>query len=164
MYPPGGFHFVGQTMPFNPISPRPPSAYGTPTPEAMKQGTSVNIEIDKDDNNDANRTAKKRYWTHEEEERLVMIVLSTFCRPVFGFSTDLFIFSYFVFCRPVLGWMLLKTQLRGMIRKVIHFGMKSLLCLTRKGMGSVQGKWTNWRFTGLVWRHQSLNSMGFGLQ
>ena len=32
----------------------------------------VNIVIDEDENNDANREAKKRYWTHEEEERLVI--------------------------------------------------------------------------------------------
>jgi hypothetical protein len=98
VYPPGGFlnliqqnylpqpqqqgenfHLVGQSMSFNPMSPPPPSAYGTPTPQAKKQGTStnntVNILIDEDENNDADRAAKcnhKRYWTHEEEERLVI--------------------------------------------------------------------------------------------
>jgi hypothetical protein len=96
LYPPGGFvnfiqrphyppqaqlqgenfHLIGQTKTFNPISPPAPSAYGTTTPPTTKQGTSthktVNIEINEDDNNDANRTAKKRYWTHEEEERLVI--------------------------------------------------------------------------------------------
>lgn len=59
-------------MGFNPISPQPPSAYGTPTPQATNQGTSTNIMIDEEDNNDDSRAAKKR-WTHEEEERLVFI-------------------------------------------------------------------------------------------
>jgi hypothetical protein len=31
----------------------------------------VNIDADEVDNNEANRPAKKRYWTPEEEERLV---------------------------------------------------------------------------------------------
>ncbi|CAD6338251.1 unnamed protein product [Miscanthus lutarioriparius] len=52
----------------------PPSAYGTATSQAVKEGTStnemVNIDIDEDDNNEANRPVKKRYWSHEEEERL----------------------------------------------------------------------------------------------
>jgi hypothetical protein len=79
------FHLVGHTMPFNPISPLAPtpsaygpaptpSAYGPAPPQTKKQRTSnntVNIEIDENDNNDENRTAKKRYWTPEEEERLV---------------------------------------------------------------------------------------------
>jgi hypothetical protein len=97
VYPPGGFlnflqqphyppqpqlqgenfHLVGQAMSFNPISPPPPpSAYGTSTSQAVKQGTStketVNIDIDEEDNSEANRPAKKRYWSHEEEERLVI--------------------------------------------------------------------------------------------
>lgn len=62
-------------MSFNPISPPPPpTAYGTP--EAVKHGTStndpVNVDIDEDDSNVANRPVKKRYWSHEEEERLVI--------------------------------------------------------------------------------------------
>ena len=68
------FHLVGQTMSFNSISQSPSSAYRRATPEAAKQGTStydpVNIDTDLVDNNEANRTAKKRYWTAEEEERL----------------------------------------------------------------------------------------------
>jgi hypothetical protein len=36
--------------------------------------------------------------------------------------------------------MLLKTQLREMTRKVIHFGRKLLMSITIKGMGSVEGK------------------------
>jgi hypothetical protein len=81
-YPPGGFlnmirqnhppqpqlhgenfHYVGQSMSFNPMSPPSPSVYGTPSPES--------------ENMEANRAAKvnnKRYWTHEEEERLVISV------------------------------------------------------------------------------------------
>lgn len=71
-YPQGG-----QTMSFNPISsPPPPSAYGTVTSQAVKQGTSaketVNIDIEEGENSEANRAVKKRYWTHEEEERLVI--------------------------------------------------------------------------------------------
>ena len=96
VYPPGGFvnflqqphylphphmpgenfHFVGQTMNVNPISPPPPpSAYGTLTPQAVKQGTSTNkmvtIDIEEGENSEANRVIKKRYWTHDEETRLV---------------------------------------------------------------------------------------------
>ena len=71
------FHFVGQTMNVNPISPPPPpSAYGTLTPQAVKQGTSTNetvtIDIEEGENSEANRTVKKRYWTHDEETRLVI--------------------------------------------------------------------------------------------
>jgi hypothetical protein len=70
------FHLVGNNMAFNPIS-SPPAAstYGTPSPQATKQGTStnktVNIVIDDDENNDAIKKVQKRYWTHEEEEQLV---------------------------------------------------------------------------------------------
>ena len=68
-------------MSFNPITPPPPpsSAYGTATSQAVKEGTStnetVNIDIDEDDNNEANRPVKKRYWSHEEEERLVQYLI-----------------------------------------------------------------------------------------
>jgi hypothetical protein len=61
------FHLVGQSVSFNPMSPPPP------------QGTANNrVNIDEAENSDANRAAKKgqertmRYWTHEEEERLVL--------------------------------------------------------------------------------------------
>ena len=70
------FHLAGQPMGFNPISP-PPSACGAL--QAVKQGIStketVNIDIDEDDNNEANRQVKKRYWSHEEEERLVQYLI-----------------------------------------------------------------------------------------
>jgi hypothetical protein len=66
-YPPQPL--VGQNMAFNPISPPPASAYRTPSPQATNK--TVHNVID-DDNNDANKTVfVKRYWTHEEEERLV---------------------------------------------------------------------------------------------
>jgi hypothetical protein len=60
-------------MGFNPISsPPPPNAYGTATSQAVKQATStketMNIDIDEKDNSEANRPAKKRYWSHKEEE------------------------------------------------------------------------------------------------
>jgi len=104
------FHFVGQTINVNPISPPPPpSAYGTLTPQAVKQGTSTNetvtIDIEEGENSEANRAVKKRYWTHDEETRLVtdQFFIFLFCRPVFGTILDLFIFFYFIFCRPVLG-------------------------------------------------------------
>ncbi|KAF0924323.1 hypothetical protein E2562_010018 [Oryza meyeriana var. granulata] len=76
-------------MSFNPISPPPPpSAYGTGTPQAVNQGTStnntVNIDIDEDDNNGANRPVKKRYWSHEEEERLASAWLNASKDPVKG--------------------------------------------------------------------------------
>jgi hypothetical protein len=98
-------------MNFNPISP--PCAYGTGTPQAMKQGTStnemVNIDIDEDDNNGANRPVKERYWSHEEEERLVITYQFSyfvFCKAVFGTILDLFTVSYFAFCKAVFGTIL----------------------------------------------------------
>jgi hypothetical protein len=66
------FHLIGT---YGTPSPPAGSTYGTPSPQATKQGTStnktVNIVIDDDENNDANKKVQKRYWTHEEEERLV---------------------------------------------------------------------------------------------
>jgi hypothetical protein len=71
------FHFVGQNMTFNPVSPPPAAtAYGTPSPQGMRQDTSTNkpvtIVVDEDENNDASKSVKKRFWTHDEEERLVI--------------------------------------------------------------------------------------------
>jgi hypothetical protein len=129
VYPPGGFvsliqqphypqqpqvqgenfHLVGQPTSFNPISQSPPSAYGTPQ---HVNSTKEPIVVDEDDNNGANRPVQKRYWSHEEKERLVISFLIfhfvhsflfCVCRPVFGTILDLFIFSYCGFCRPVLG-------------------------------------------------------------
>jgi len=64
-------------MSFNPISPpAPPSAHGTVTSQTVKRGTSaketVNIDIEEGENSEANRAVKKRYWTHDEETRLVI--------------------------------------------------------------------------------------------
>lgn len=66
------FHLVGQAMRFNPISP--PSAYGTGTSKAQgySMNDPVNLDIGKEDDSEANRAVKKRYWTNEEEERLVI--------------------------------------------------------------------------------------------
>jgi hypothetical protein len=64
------FHLVGQSMSVNPMCSPSPNVHGTPTPVA-----STNIE--ESANLDTNRAAKmnnKRYWTHEEEERLVITV------------------------------------------------------------------------------------------
>ena len=104
------FYLVGHTMTFNPMSPPPPpNAYGTGTSQPVKQGSSINntvhIDINKDETNEAKRGGKKRFWTHDEETRLVITdhFFFPFCRPVFGTILDLFIFFYFVFCRPVLG-------------------------------------------------------------
>lgn len=61
------FHLVGQSMSFNPISPPPPpSAYGAVPSKP------VHIEIDEGENGEEDRPARKRYWTHDEEERLVI--------------------------------------------------------------------------------------------
>ncbi|XP_021303245.1 glutathione S-transferase T3 [Sorghum bicolor] len=60
-------------MSFNPMSPPSPSVYGTPSPES--------------ENMEANRAAKvnnKRYWTHEEEERLASAWLNTSKDPIHG--------------------------------------------------------------------------------
>ncbi|XP_066350812.1 glutathione S-transferase T2-like [Miscanthus floridulus] len=85
------FHLVGQAMSFNPISPPPPpppSAYGTETSQAMKQGHStketVNIDIEEGDNSEANIVVKKRYWSHEEEERLASAWLNASKDPIHG--------------------------------------------------------------------------------
>ena len=71
------FHLVGHTMTFNPMSPPPPpNAYGTGTSQPVKQGSSINntvhIDIDKEETNEAKRGGKKRFWTHDEETRLVI--------------------------------------------------------------------------------------------
>jgi len=100
------FHFVGQTINVNPISPPPPpSAYGTLTPQAVKQGTSTNetvtIDIEEGENSEANRAVKKRYWTHDEETRLVtdQFLFSLVCNeagnPIYLICSYFFI-SYFV--------------------------------------------------------------------
>jgi hypothetical protein len=69
-YPPQSqgenFHFIGQNMAFNPISPpNSASSYGTPSPQsteqAMQQETSTTKPM---------KQRSLRYWTHEEEERL----------------------------------------------------------------------------------------------
>ena len=85
------FHLVGQTMNFNPISPPPSRAYGTPPPQVMQQGNSTNnivdIDVGEDENNDASSAAKKRnmrYWTHEEEERLASAWLNASKDPIHG--------------------------------------------------------------------------------
>ncbi|CAD6267541.1 unnamed protein product [Miscanthus lutarioriparius] len=107
VYPPGGFmnflqrpqftphphigenfHFVGQTMSLNPISPPPPSVHATVTSQAVKQGTlakeTVIVDNDEGDNSEANRTVNKRYWTHDEEERLASAWLNASKDPVKG--------------------------------------------------------------------------------
>ncbi|CAN6173520.1 unnamed protein product [Urochloa humidicola] len=63
-------HFVGVTNNLNPPSPAPPSK--------------VTIDIDGDDGVEASRSAKKRYWTHDEEVRLASAWLNTSKDPVHG--------------------------------------------------------------------------------
>jgi len=63
------FHLVGQPMSFNPVSQSPPP------PQHVNSTKPVSIDIDEDDNNGANRPVQKRYWSHEEEERLVISFL-----------------------------------------------------------------------------------------
>ena len=41
----------------------------------------MNIDIEEGENIEANMAVKKRYWTHEEEERLVIIY--QFCNLLF---------------------------------------------------------------------------------
>jgi len=101
------FHLVGQSMTLDPISPippppPPPSAYATGRSQGVKQCTSTketrNIDIEQGDNSEANMVAKKRYWTHEEEERLVILVFSflyfDFCMSLFRIINALFIFAF----------------------------------------------------------------------
>jgi len=91
-YPPGGFlnminppqvqgenlHLVGQVMTFNPMSSPPPvNAYGTGVSQPVKQGSSTNnnavhIDIDSEDTIEPKRGGTKRFWTLEEETRLVI--------------------------------------------------------------------------------------------
>lgn len=78
------FHLVGQNMSFNPMS--------SPTSQDTAKNV-VNIDIDEPENSDANRGAKKgqertmRYWTHEEEERLVLTVHCCFLDHCLFFCT-----------------------------------------------------------------------------
>jgi hypothetical protein len=75
------FHLVGQNLSFNPMP--------SPPPQQTTKNI-VNIDIDEPKHSGANRGAKKgqertlRYWSHEEEERLVLTVCY-FCRSFFGF-------------------------------------------------------------------------------
>jgi hypothetical protein len=83
------FHLVGHAMSFNPISPPapppPPGGYRTGSSHVVNQSTSMketmNIDIEEGENIEANMAVKKRYWTHEEEERLVIIY--QFCNLLF---------------------------------------------------------------------------------
>jgi len=98
LYPPGGFvnlmeqphypqqpqvqgenfHLVGQPMSFNPVSQSPPP------PQHVNSTKPVSIDIDEDDNNGANRPVQKRYWSHEEEERLASAWLNASTDPIKG--------------------------------------------------------------------------------
>jgi hypothetical protein len=83
------FHLVGT---YGTPSPPAGSTYGTPSPQATKQGTStnktVNIVIDDDENNDANKKVQKRYWTHEEEERLVSYDQFNILQAIVSYKTS----------------------------------------------------------------------------
>lgn len=61
-YPPGGFMNYLQRSQLPPQ----PSAYGAVPSKP------VHIEIDEGENGEEDRPARKRYWTHDEEERLVI--------------------------------------------------------------------------------------------
>lgn len=56
------FYFVGASNNFSPPSP-------APTPYANERAS---IDLDEDDGVEASRSVKKRYWSHEEEVRLVI--------------------------------------------------------------------------------------------
>jgi hypothetical protein len=60
-------HFVGFTHNLRPPSPAPqPKDKGTRT-------KTVNINIDDDEGVEANKSVKKRFWTPDEEVRLVIL-------------------------------------------------------------------------------------------
>lgn len=73
--PPGeNFHFVGFTQNFNPTSP-------PPQPPCFKQSgpkEKVTEDVVGDEGVEASMAVKKRYWTHDEEVRLVIIFSRSF--------------------------------------------------------------------------------------
>ena len=67
------FHFVGLTQNFNtsPPPPPPPNAKRTQKPSRLAKGT-IQIDGDGDATTEESKAVKKRYWTHDEEVRLVI--------------------------------------------------------------------------------------------
>lgn len=65
------FHFVGLTQNLNTSPPPPPSAKRTKKPSRLGKET-TDIDADGDTASEETKTVKKRYWTHEEEVRLVI--------------------------------------------------------------------------------------------
>jgi hypothetical protein len=65
------FHIVGLAQNFNTSPPPPPSVTRTPKPSRLDKET-IDIDDDGHTGSEETRTVKKRYWTHEEEVRLVI--------------------------------------------------------------------------------------------
>jgi hypothetical protein len=65
------FHFVGLTQNFNTSLPPPPSAKRTQKPSKLAKET-IQIDGDGDAATEESKVVKKRYWTHDEEVRLVI--------------------------------------------------------------------------------------------
>ncbi|AQK40673.1 hypothetical protein ZEAMMB73_Zm00001d024110 [Zea mays] len=70
------FHFVGLTQNFNTSLPPPPSAKRTQKPSKLAKET-IQIDGDGDAATEESKVVKKRYWTHDEEVRLVSAWLNS---------------------------------------------------------------------------------------
>jgi len=77
----------------------PPYATGVPT-----ENGSIDIDDDGGGGGVASRQVKKRFWTHDEEVKLVITQLPWFTYNLFKLDLmiDQFVNSFF-FCRQVLG-------------------------------------------------------------
>ncbi|CAD6214852.1 unnamed protein product [Miscanthus lutarioriparius] len=87
-HPGENFHLVRLTQAFNPFSPTPQTPCGKGTPPAAAPPPPpvervVNIDNDEDDV-ETSRTAKKRHWTLDEEERLASAWLNTSKDLIYG--------------------------------------------------------------------------------
>jgi len=75
-------HFVGATNNFQPPSPAPAAPYANER---------ASIDLDEDDGVEASKSVKKRYWSHDEEVRLVITQHNSYSYDNLSSTDDLFI-------------------------------------------------------------------------
>ena len=74
-------HYVGATNNLHPPS---------PAPEPHPNGR-ASIDLDEEDGVEASRSVKKRYWSHDEEVRLVITQHNSYSYDNLSSTDDLFI-------------------------------------------------------------------------